>query len=113
MDDDFNTPVALSVMISFSKKFEAYVKKDPDISGISEGIKLLDDFCSILGVNIKEIVSSEPKAFEDLVGLIVELRDEARKRNDWKTADKIREKLGSMKISIEDAPEGTKWQRVE
>ena len=113
MDDDFNTPVALSVMISFSKKFEVYVKEDPDVNVISEGINLLDDFCSILGVNVKEIVSSEPKSFEDLVGLIVELRDDARKRNDWNTADKIREKLGSIKISIEDTPEGTKWRRVE
>ena len=112
MDDDFNTPVALSVMISFSKKLEAYVKEDPDTNIISEGMKLLDDFCSILGVNVKKVVSSEPKGFEDLVELIIELRNEARKRNDWKTADKIREKLGSMKISIEDAPEGTKWQRV-
>ncbi len=113
MDDDFNTPVALSVMISFSKKLESYVKEDPDVSIISEGIKIFNDFCSIFGVNIKGVVSSKPKTFEDLVRLIIELRNEARKRNDWKTADKIREKLGSMKISIEDVPEGTKWRRVE
>ncbi len=113
MDDDFNTPVALSVMLSFSKKLEAYVKEDPDTKAMSEGLKLLDDLCSILGVNVKKVVSSESKGFEDLVELIIELRNEARKRNDWKTADKIREKLGSMKISIEDAPEGTKWRRVE
>ncbi|WP_455279922.1 cysteine--tRNA ligase [[Eubacterium] cellulosolvens] len=113
MDDDFNTPVALSVMISFSKRLDGYVKEDPDVSVISEGIKLLDDFCSIFGVNIDGVVISEPNAVEDLVGLIIELRDDARKRNDWKAADKIREKLSSMKISIEDAPEGTKWQRVE
>ncbi|MGB6680730.1 MAG: cysteine--tRNA ligase, partial [Candidatus Bathyarchaeia archaeon] len=64
-------------------------------------------------VNIEGVAASEPKALEDLVELIIELRDEARKRNDWKAADKIREKLSSMKISIEDSPEGTKWQRVE
>ncbi|MCW4043369.1 MAG: cysteine--tRNA ligase, partial [Candidatus Bathyarchaeota archaeon] len=113
MDDDFNTPVALSVMISFSKKLEAYVKEDPDVRDISESIKMLDDFCTIFGVNIEGVAASEPKALEDLVELIIELRDEARKRNDWKAADKIREKLSSMKISIEDSPEGTKWQRVE
>jgi cysteinyl-tRNA synthetase len=113
MDDDFNTPVALSVMISFSKILEAYVKEDPDVRIISESIQMLDDFCTIFGVNVRRVVVSEPKALEDFVELIIELRDEARKRNDWKAADRIREKLSSMKISIEDSSEGTKWQRVE
>ncbi|OGD54244.1 cysteine--tRNA ligase [Candidatus Bathyarchaeota archaeon RBG_13_38_9] len=113
MDDDFNTPIALSVMISFSKKLEAYVKEDPDVRIISESIQMLDDFCTIFGVNVGRVAVSEPKALEDFVELIIELRDEARKRNDWKAADRIREKLSSMKISIEDSSEGTKWQRVE
>lgn len=113
MDDDFNTPVALSVMISFSKKLEAYVKEDPDVRIISQSIQMLDDFCTIFGVNVRRVAVSEPKALEDFVELIIELRDEARKRNDWKTADRIREKLSSMRISIEDSSEGTKWQRVE
>jgi cysteinyl-tRNA synthetase len=113
MDDDFNTPVALSVMISFSKKLEAYVKEDPDVRIISQSIQMLDDFCTIFGVNVRRVAVAEPKALEDFVELIIELRDEARKRNDWKTADRIREKLSSMRISIEDSSEGTKWQRVE
>jgi cysteinyl-tRNA synthetase len=113
MDDDFNTPVALSVMISFSKKLEAYVKEDPDVRIISQSIQMLDDFCTIFGVNVRRVTVSEPKALEDFVELIIELRDEARKRNDWKAADRIREKLSSMRISIEDSSEGTKWQRVE
>jgi cysteinyl-tRNA synthetase len=99
-------------MISFSKRLDGYVKEDPDLDVTSEGIKILDDFCSIFGIKIDGISMSEHEAVEDLIDLIIELRDEARKRNDWKTADKIREKLSSMKISIEDAPEGTKWQRV-
>jgi cysteinyl-tRNA synthetase len=112
MDDDFNTPVALSVMISFSKRLDGYVKEDPNLDVTSECIKILDDFCSIFGIKIDGVSMSEHEAVEDLIDLIIELRDEARKRNDWKAADKIREKLSSMKISIEDAPEGTKWQRV-
>jgi cysteinyl-tRNA synthetase len=113
MDDDFNTPVALSVMISFSKKLEAYVKEDSNVRIISESIQMLDDFCNIFGVNVGSVGTSEPKALEDFIELIIELRDEARKRNDWKVADRIREKLSFMKISIEDSPGGTKWQRVE
>jgi cysteinyl-tRNA synthetase len=113
MDDDFNTPVALSVMISFSKKLETYVKEDPNVRVISESIQILDDFCTVFGVNLEGVATSEPKALEDCIELIIELRDEARKRNDWKAADRIREKLSSMNISIEDSPEGTKWQRVK
>ncbi|MBS7623169.1 cysteine--tRNA ligase [Candidatus Bathyarchaeota archaeon] len=110
MDDDFNTPVALSVMLSFSRRLEAYAHLRPAKRTLQEGLSVLRDFASILGIDLSEARVEQPEITDALIELIVELRDEARKRRDWATADKIRERLASLKISLEDEPEGTRWQ---
>jgi len=46
------------------------------------------------------------------VMLIIEERERARKRGDWKTADSIRAKLRKRGILLEDTPEGVRWKRI-
>ena len=112
MDDDFNTPLALSVLLSFSRRLETYTAQGPAKKILSEAIAALKDFSSIFGIGLSEGKCERPEITEDLMRLIVELRDGARKRNDWATADKIRERLSALKMSLEDTPEGTRWQRT-
>jgi cysteinyl-tRNA synthetase len=45
-----------------------------------------------------------------LMGLLVELRADARKRKDFATADRIRLALGEMGITLEDRKDGTGWR---
>jgi len=113
MDDDFNTPVALSVMLSFAKKFEAYVKKHPEKNMVTRALGALKDFTSIFGINISGDSISQTGITEDLLNLVVELREEARKRGDWEAADKMRERLGALKVILEDTPDGTRWRRID
>ena len=41
---------------------------------------------------------------------MIQERDIARKKKDWKKADAIRDKLKEMGIILEDTPQGTKWR---
>lgn len=41
----------------------------------------------------------------------IRLRQEARKRKDWKRADAIRAELDRQGIVLEDTPQGTRWKR--
>jgi cysteinyl-tRNA synthetase len=36
-------------------------------------------------------------------------RDDARKRHDWKEADRLREELKKLGVTVEDTPSGTHW----
>jgi cysteinyl-tRNA synthetase len=112
MDDDFNTPVALSVMLSYSRRLETYANLRPAKRRLQEGLDVLRDFSSIIGIDLSEAWVERPEIIDELIRLIVDLRDEARKRSDWATADKIRERLASLKISLEDEPEGTRWEMM-
>jgi cysteinyl-tRNA synthetase len=43
--------------------------------------------------------------------LVVGLREEARKRKDFATADRIRDALTALGIALEDTREGVRWKR--
>jgi cysteinyl-tRNA synthetase len=48
-----------------------------------------------------------------LIGLLIELRQAARKNKDFATADAIRDKLARLGIILEDKPGGiTTWRRA-
>ena len=64
-------------------------------------------FDRVLGV-IGEAKREEklPKEAEELI----RRREEARKTENWKKADKIREQLKAMGVILEDTPQGVKWK---
>jgi cysteinyl-tRNA synthetase len=45
------------------------------------------------------------------MNIIIEIRQEARAKKDWATADKIRDRLGESGIVLEDTPQGVRWKR--
>lgn len=110
MDDDFNTPGAISLLFEIAKN----VNKE---QGVLKGqyARLLKDLADVLG-----ILYQDPKAFlkgdnnEDDTKLIEQLilqRNNARAQKDFKQADMARDQLLSMGIILEDGPQGTTWRK--
>ena len=44
-----------------------------------------------------------------LMDLFIEVRAEARKQKDFATADRIRDGLAELGVTLEDRPGGTEW----
>ena len=55
---------------------------------------------------------SDAGLVEPLVGELRDLRNQARDRRDFATADHIRTRLNELGIVVEDAGEGTRWHRT-
>ena len=49
------------------------------------------------------------KTFEDLINVVLEIRDDARARGDWNTSDSIRDHLRKIGIGLEDTSSGVRW----
>ena len=96
LNDDLNVPNALAIMWE--------VIKAKNIGNL-EKLNLLYDFDSILGLDLKKVKEEKIKLPKDILELS-ELREEARKKKDWKTSDKIRNKLKENGCSIKDTPNG-------
>lgn len=110
MDDDLNISVALAALFDFVREANKLVNDNMlSKDGAEEVCQLMMKFDKVLGV-IGEIEREEklPKEAEELI----RKREEARRVEDWETADRIREQLRSLGVVIEDTPEGVKW-RIE
>lgn len=111
MDDDFNTPGAISVLFDLAKQIN---KESGENAQYLAG--RLKQLASVLG-----ILEQDPTVFltsgagdddsAEIEALIKE-RNEARKAKDWARADAARDKLKEMHIELEDGPQGTTWHRV-
>lgn len=109
MNDDFNTPLALTHLFEMSsvanKRSEENGLSKESKKEITDAIKLMGSVFGILGRGAAMEIGPEAK------DLIVE-RDIARKRGDYKRSDELRARLLEMGIEIQDTKEGTKWRKV-
>jgi cysteinyl-tRNA synthetase len=102
VNDDLNMPKALTIVWKL-------VRNEKEVSN-REKYELLLELDKVLALDLAKEVTVEklPQEIEELL----RKREEARKRNDWETADKIREQLRAMGIIIEDTAQGVRW-RIE
>jgi len=112
MNDDFNTPLALSILFELAKEVNKFIDENAKISK-DTGEKIIKTFRElgyIFGVLQKEIKKeSLPK---DIMDLIIK-REGYRKRGDFSASDKIRNELAEKGILVEDSPEGPRWKKIK
>jgi cysteinyl-tRNA synthetase len=108
MDDDFNTPRALASMIGYSKDVEPYASRPLGRRSLERVVEAFDYFGAVFGI-LQSVETRQGGAFEELLQLLLEIREDARKRADWATADKIRNALTRMGIGLEDTAGGARW----
>jgi cysteinyl-tRNA synthetase len=97
MDDDINTPKALSVLWEFLKSAAAAADK-------LEFIKYADGFLA-LSLLRGEAAKELPEAAAELLAR----REAARKNKDFKTSDRLRDELEKLGITLKDTPKGQQW----
>jgi cysteinyl-tRNA synthetase len=106
MDDDFNTAQAIAVLFELAKEINRGTDEGLNVTQAQHTLLKL---ASVLGLTLKEKTQPTPDA-EAFVGLLASIRDDLRQNRQWQLADKIREGLADMGVTLEDTPEGTKWK---
>jgi cysteinyl-tRNA synthetase len=126
MDDDFNTALAISVMHGLAKEINVYYsavmagKAACDDEALASVTGIYYELADILGLLVADRAgtagqgaAADEAATASLLDLIIEIRQEARKKKDWATADRIRDRLGELGYVIEDSPQGARWKKRE
>ena len=113
MNDDFNTPNALSVLFEMAReinklKTENKTKADSLAAQMRSLAKVLgllerdpEQFLQ-LGADTDEVAKIEA---------LIAQRNEARATKNWAVADAARNELSAMGIVLEDGANGTSWRR--
>jgi cysteinyl-tRNA synthetase len=108
MDDDFNTPRALAAVIAYAKDIEPYASRRINRDSVNLVMQTFDYFGGVFGI-LRSADTSMDKRFEELLDLFIRIREEARKKGDWASADSIRDNLTRLGIGLEDMPTGIRW----
>ncbi|EKQ70807.1 cysteinyl-tRNA synthetase [Leptolyngbyaceae cyanobacterium JSC-12] len=136
MDDDFNTPVALSVIFELAKELRREQnllthqgKPGKSTKQIAEYCQTLAQLLNILGLKAEDpapivaerglgisrgdvVIISKTEMTDAEVDALVQQRNEARKAKNWAESDRIRNELQEKGITLIDDKGGvTRWHR--
>jgi len=124
MDDDFNTGGAIGVLFDLSRTINGFIAQrkldaggsadEAARSALTTSMTLLKELAGVLGLFRKPIAKPARPSDEltdQLMKLVIELRAEARRTKNFAIADKIRDGLAALRITLEDRPDGTNWRR--
>ncbi len=106
MDDDFNTSRALAVLYRLATESNRLRSSGQDESGAAS---LLRELGGVLGLRLERREVSAAGA-EPFVDLLVQIRKELRGAKQFALADRVRDGLRELGVSVEDSPQGTKWR---
>ncbi|VTQ53911.1 cysteinyl-tRNA synthetase [Campylobacter jejuni] len=116
MDDDFNTPKAMSVLFDMVKEINKSKKNictDADL--LAAQLRKLGGVLGLLTQNPEKFLQSgadsSMSSSDNEIEWWIESRKIARKNKDWDMADKARKRLDEMGVILEDGPAGTTWRR--
>ena len=113
MNDDLNTPIALSYIFDAVKTINAATDAGLKLSqrNIDELNKLfgtvLTDLLGIIPADAGSDVDLEP--YRKAVDLVLEVRANAKAAKDWATSDLIRDRLAEIGFNVKDTKNGAEW----
>ena len=116
MDDDLGTPAAIAAIHDAVREGNTALA-DGDDQAVAGTLGSVRAMLGVLGLDPLDPQwatggSDEQltRATDGLVSLALEQRQAARARKDFAAADAIRDQLTSLGVSVEDTPQGPRWE---
>jgi cysteinyl-tRNA synthetase len=115
MDDDFNAPLALAALQQLTTQANTLLNAGPPVA--ARVLAAIDALYRELAGGVLGLVpddlsqAGEAAARVDgLVRLLIDMRAQARGAKDFAAADRIRERLSTLGVVLEDRPDGTTYR---
>ncbi len=119
MDNDFDTPAAVAKIFDLFRitnaELDAIEKNATGLTAekemfLREALQVAGEADEFLGI-IPESDKVNQSDVADIIGLLIDIRGQLRKRKIFDLADYIRTRLEEVGFVLEDAPTGTTWRR--
>lgn len=110
MNDDFNTAKVLANMFELVPVINGIKDKHIAADALSKAtVALFQDYFRLYLHDILGLVAESEKEdgkLDGVIGLLIEIRKEAKARKDYATSDKIRQQLQQLGIMLKDEKDG-------
>ena len=112
MNDDFNTPILIANIfeaVKFINKIKSGIAKisEKDYNILSETISSF--VFDVMGLKKTNILQKGDDKLDEVIDIILELRNDARKNKNFELGDKIRDMLKDKGISINDSDKNSSF----
>ena len=115
MDDDFNSPKAIAILQDLTRDVNTLLN-----SGTIVGKSTLEAINTVyneLGSDVLGIIpavdsvgAANGQREADLIQILIDLRNQARKSKNVAESDRIRDDLAKVGVTLEDRADGTIWR---
>lgn len=114
MDDDFNTPLAFSVLFDLVRdlnKAESGSDQQAKLAGV---LLHLGGVLGLLQQSPQDYLQGGAGSEDEVAEIerLIKARNDARASKDWAAADAARDALTAMGVLLEDGSAGTTWRKV-
>ncbi|WP_415891654.1 cysteine--tRNA ligase [Neptuniibacter sp. PT8_73] len=115
MNDDFNTPKAISVLFELVNELNKATRENsPEAGKLAGQLVRLGSILGLLQQDADAFLKGEDKEGElssDEIEALIVQRAEAKKAKNFAESDRIRDELAEQGIILKDSREGTTWFR--
>jgi cysteinyl-tRNA synthetase len=113
MNDDFNSPILIAQLFEAVKHINSakHGKLNLSAKDIEIFKATMSAMCfDVLGLEHFKEESNESEQQDELIQLLIELRNQARASKNFEQSDTIRDRLKAMNIQLKDTAEGTTYE---
>jgi cysteinyl-tRNA synthetase len=112
MDDDFNTAGAIAALFELVRAINS--GRAAGVSGpfFQAAQQTLRELAGVLGLQLAEPAAEAAVevAARPFIDLLVNVRGDLRQARQWALADKVRDSLKALGVTLEDTPAGPRWK---
>ena len=114
MKDDFNTPLAISILFEIAKEINSFKKeeKNEEANSLASELYNLSRIIGLLEESPKKYFQTGISVSDEDIQNLISKRNQARLNKDFDLSDKIRDDLLDMGITLEDKDTGTIWRKT-
>ncbi len=114
MDDNFNTPIAISALFDWVKAINSVAKDGISADTAAKAKSVMEDLAGVvLGVlpDTETNLSHNSDLADPLMQILIELRKDLRANKQFELADGLRDSLQRLNVELNDSPDGTTWSQ--
>jgi len=110
LNDDFNTPLALTIFFNMIKMINNFAAEEKITRDMSEqALPVLEYMLEVLGIKVQTVTDDEIESIFELINK----RETFRIEKQFEEADKIRDQIAGLGISLIDHKNKTLWMKKE
>jgi cysteinyl-tRNA synthetase len=109
MNDDFNTREAMAALLDLASAVHAYVDnhEEYDYVALKQVVEAFENLGGdVFGLSFGDVEGGNIELAQDLVDLVLEVREREREAGNYERADELRDEIEALGVEVQDTDEG-------